>query len=55
MAESIDPRLLEVIACPQCRGGLALDGERLICRKCALAYPIQGGIPLLLIEQALSI
>ncbi len=40
---------LSVIACPQCKGKLVLDGELLFCRKCQIAYPTEYGIPSLLL------
>lgn len=52
---SADPRireLLEIIVCPQCRGNLTLEGESLLCAKCAVEYPIHNGIPVLLIDAA---
>lgn len=49
---TVDPRLLEIIACPKCRGALTLGVEELICDACALAYPIKNGIPVLLIDSA---
>jgi uncharacterized protein YbaR (Trm112 family) len=52
---SIDPKLLEILACPACdeRPPLALKGEdRLVCAVCRRAYPIRDGIPVLLIEEA---
>lgn len=49
---SIDPNLLEIIVCPQCRGELILETESLFCKACALDYPIRNGIPVLLIGSA---
>jgi uncharacterized protein YbaR (Trm112 family) len=49
-----DPKLLEIIACPKCRGRLAAkpDGSALVCSACRLAYPIVDEIPNLIIEDA---
>ena len=52
----LDPRLLEILACPQCRSPLRLDepaGE-LVCTSdsCGLAYPIREDIPVLLVDEA---
>lgn len=55
MAETLDPRLLEVIVCPQCRGELALVHDALECAVCALRYPIRSGIPVLLATHATPI
>ena len=50
----VDPRLLEVLVCPLTRGSLEYDRERqeLISRKAKLAYPIRGGVPVMLAEEA---
>lgn len=51
---SIDPRLLEILACPACHGDIrALPGEEgLECAGCRRVYPVRDGIPVLLIEEA---
>jgi uncharacterized protein YbaR (Trm112 family) len=50
----IDPKLLEILACPACddRPPLRLDGETLVCDKCRRIYPIKDGIPEVLVESA---
>lgn len=48
----VNPKVLEIIVCPQCRGELALEAESLYCKKCSLDYPIRNGIPVLLIDAA---
>ena len=54
---SLDPKLLEIIACPKCRGRLESkpDGSALLCRACRLAYPLVDEIPNLIIEDALPL
>jgi uncharacterized protein YbaR (Trm112 family) len=56
MAVELAPELLEILACPNCHGALAVDHERdeLIClaADCGLAYPVRHGIPVLLIDEA---
>jgi uncharacterized protein YbaR (Trm112 family) len=49
-----DARALDQLACPACLGGLALDGERLVCAECGRGYPIVQGIPALIVERALG-
>jgi uncharacterized protein len=46
--------LLEVLACSKCKGDLDyLKKEcKLICKKCKLAYRVENGIPLMLLEEA---
>ena len=48
----IDPKLLEILACPACKTGVQLEGERLVCAQCQRRYPIRDGIPVMLIEEA---
>lgn len=51
---NIDPRLLELLVCPNDHGDLRLEegvGE-LVCSKCGYAYPIRDGIPVMLIDEA---
>jgi uncharacterized protein YbaR (Trm112 family) len=56
MVVELAPELLEILACPNCHGALAVDHERdeLIClaADCGLAYPVRNGIPVLLIDEA---
>ena len=51
---AIDPKLLEILACPKCRGRLESkpDGSALLCRGCRLVYPIVDEIPDLIVEDA---
>ena len=53
MAE-IDKKLLKVLACPKCKGNLKYEKakQRLLCKKCRLAYRIEDGIPIMLVEEA---
>ena len=48
----IDKKLLEVLVCPQSRAKLILVAEELFCLESKLAYPINDGIPILLIKEA---
>jgi uncharacterized protein YbaR (Trm112 family) len=56
MAVELAPELLEILACPNCHGSLAVDHDRdeLVCLgpDCGLAYPVRKGIPVLLIDEA---
>ena len=51
---AIAPELKEVLACPRCKGGLEfLEAEGEIrCLSCRLAFRIEGGIPVMLLEEA---
>ncbi|OBU18489.1 hypothetical protein AYY19_01040 [Photobacterium aquimaris] len=50
----MDHRLLEIVACPVCKGKLNFDKENneLVCKFDRLAYPIDDGIPVLLESEA---
>jgi hypothetical protein len=50
----LNKKLLEVLACPACKGDLEYDekNQRLICRVCRLKYKIEEGIPIMLVEEA---
>lgn len=50
----ISKELLEILACPKCKGDLTYDQEKnvLICTNCKVYYPIEDDIPILLIDSA---
>ena len=50
----MDPRLLEILACPVCKGPLLFkrDAQLLVCRLDRLAYPIRDSVPVMLEEEA---
>ena len=45
---------LEILACPACKGRLALldDGTALDCPDCALRFRVRDGIPVMLLDEA---
>ena len=51
---ALDPKLLDIVACPVCKGRLNYDKSKqeLICRFDRLAYPLEEGIPVLLENRA---
>ena len=51
---AISPELLEILACPKCKGALDLteDPAGLACRSCQLLYEIRDDILIMLIEEA---
>jgi uncharacterized protein len=51
---AIDPELLEILACPQCKTAVTLvkDGAALRCGTCRRVYPIKDDIPVMLIDEA---
>ena len=48
----MDTRLLEILACPLCKGPLVhhREAQVLVCRADRLAFPIRDGIPVMLEE-----
>ena len=46
--------LLEILACPKCKGSLEYNKEaqKLTCPQCKLAYRIDDDIPVMLIDEA---
>ncbi|MBJ6725953.1 Trm112 family protein [Geomesophilobacter sediminis] len=49
---ALSQALLEVLACPGCRGKLLDREDHLVCPACAVRYRVEDGIPVLLVEQA---
>ena len=51
---NLDPALLEILACPNCRADLRVDESRdeLACTSCGYAYPVRDDIPVLLVDEA---
>lgn len=51
---SMDKKLLEILACPICKGELLYDqpNQELICRFDRLAFPIIDEIPVMLTPRA---
>ena len=52
MSSAVDPRLLEILVCPLCKGKLVLSRTELICKADRLGYPMKDGIPVMLEEEA---
>jgi uncharacterized protein YbaR (Trm112 family) len=52
--QAVDPRLLEILVCPLTKQPLIYDRAQneLISRAAGLAYPIRGGIPIMLPDEA---
>ncbi len=50
----MDPKLLEILVCPLCKGPLVYRKAEaeLVCKADKLAYPIRDGIPVMLEEEA---
>jgi uncharacterized protein len=53
----IDKDLLEILACPKCKGDIRLNEKKdgLICDNCGVMYPIKDDIPIMLIDEAIKL
>jgi len=53
---AMNEELLGLLACPQCRGALALlpGKDGLMCQACAVVYPVREDIPVMLVEEAVA-
>ncbi len=50
----MDPKLLEILVCPLCKGPLVYQkaAHELICKADRMAFPIRDGIPVMLEDEA---
>ncbi|MDD5059934.1 MAG: Trm112 family protein [Candidatus Omnitrophica bacterium] len=48
----IDKELIDILACPACKGDVELAGNKIICKQCKKKYPIRDGVPIMLIDEA---
>ncbi len=46
----VSPELLALLVCPVDKQDLRLEGETLVCTACGRVYPIEDGIPNMLVE-----
>ncbi len=47
----MNDKLLEILACPACKAAVKADKESVVCTGCGLMYPINEGIPIMLVEE----
>ena len=50
----MDPKLLEILVCPLCKGPLVWNKEalELVCKGDRLAFPVKNDIPVMLEDEA---
>ncbi len=48
----VDKRLLDVLVCPQCKKDVRLEDDWLVCDECRLKYPVDDGMPVMLVDMA---
>ena len=49
---ALDQQLLDILACPVCKGPLLYEETRVICPACRKAYPIRDDVPVMLPNDA---
>lgn len=54
--KTISGRLLEVLACPACesRPRVRLVDATVCCTECGRRYPIENGVPIMLVDKAIG-
>jgi uncharacterized protein YbaR (Trm112 family) len=50
----VDAELLAILACPLDKQAVSRQGNYLVCQECHRHYPIRDGIPVMLIDEALT-
>lgn len=48
----LDKELLDILACPGCKGDVEFKNNKIICKKCGKKYPVKNGIPVMLVDEA---
>ena len=48
--------LLDILVCPVCKKPLALknEGQSLKCAECRRVYPVRDGIPIMMVDEAVT-
>ena len=57
MSVTVDKELLEILACPNCRGDVEYREaeQEIVCvGKCRYRYPVRDDIPVMLIDEAIK-
>jgi len=51
---TLHPTLEAILACPRCKGAVEIRAadDEIVCRACALAYPIRDDLPVMLVDEA---
>ncbi len=46
--------ILAILACPKCKGMVQYQeaAGRIVCKSCALWFPVEGDVPVMLVERA---
>jgi uncharacterized protein len=49
---ALDPKLLEILACPECKAKVELENGGLLCLHCGRRYRVEDDIPIMLVDEA---
>lgn len=49
---TIDKELLQILACPICKGGVELRSDKIVCVQCKKYYPVEDDVPMMLVDRA---
>ncbi len=52
IVDVLSAQLMDLLVCPVDKQDLRLEGQELICTSCRRRYPIEDGIPNMLVEDA---
>lgn len=54
---ALSKELLDILACPQCKGAVTLTPKEdgLVCAACNLEYPVRDDIAVMLVDEAKSL
>jgi uncharacterized protein len=57
MALKLNRALIDILACPKCKGALVLDDAetRFTCKTCKLGFAVVDGIPNFIVDEAESL
>lgn len=47
----LDKELIDILACPSCKGNVFEEDNNVVCKDCGLKYPIEDDIPIMLVEK----
>lgn len=48
----VDKKLLDILACPACKGPVQEQDEWILCYACKKRYPVRDDIPIMLVDEA---
>lgn len=53
----MDPKMLEILACPVCKGPVRFlsQSKELVCVAERIAFPIKDGIPVMLVSESRTV